>query len=821
MNREEPGSARKPSRWDPLFHADGWTLFLASIASRLYLGVLLSLALIAMLPGLLGWHGTVVQSGSMEPHISAGDVVLAAGFGATQQVPVGGVVEFTSPAEAEPGGVERTRLHRIVAENPDGTFVTAGDANVEVDSTPLERGQITGQARILVPAIGFPGLWLGTGDLAKFTWWSVLTLLAVLVAVFGARRFDDDEDDEATDNDDTSDGEGNPPVSVHRSRRWKAGAAAIVVAVLAALVLSTATAFSSAAFTDSTANATNTFGTAADWSPPSVALTAPGTTIRGSVALTAEASDAKTGIRDVAIQYLPPNGTWTTLCTTTSKPYTCQWNTASVPDGAYGLRAVAKDNSGLITTSASVQTAVANTFSIELEVPDEAVRGNVSLAATLKSPGSTNYSVQIEYSLAGSGKWTTLCQKPSSPYTCSWATGNFANDSYDLRAVAVSGSVSTYSDTVTDVLVDNLAPTVAMSDPGTPLRGVSTFAAVAADAHSGIGQVQIQYARTGTSTWAPLCTATDAPYSCRFNTTDIASASYSFRAIATDAAGNSTTSVPIANRVVDNTVSSVSMEDPGAYLTGSTTLSAVANSTAGVGSVRIQSAPAGTNTWTSRCTLAAAPYSCDWDTRTAADGLYDFRAILTDGTGTETVSVPVTGRRVDNSPLRAADIQAANGAGIPGRFDAGDTLKFTYSQQVGLPSVTPGWGGASLPVTVRLRDGNVQGLGTGGNGDVVDIQRPGSTVNLGSVNTKGNFAKNNRTVTFNGTMTAATLTTNGVPRTVVTVTLGSPTSGSGSLRTTSTAAAMVWSPTSSVTSTTGVPSSLAPATETGTLDRDF
>lgn len=104
---------------------------------------------------------------------------------------------------------------------------------------------------------------------------------------------------------------------------------------------------------------------------------------------------------------------------------------------------------------------------------------------------------------------------------------------------------------------------------------------------------------------------------------------------------------------------------------------------------------------------------------------------------------------------------------------------------------------------------------------MVDIQRPGSTVNLGSVNTKGNFAKNNRTVTFNGTMTAATLTTNGVPRTVVTVTLGSPTSGSGSLRTTSTAAAMVWSPTSSVTSTTGVPSSLAPATETGTLDRDF
>ncbi|MFL4475578.1 S26 family signal peptidase [Paeniglutamicibacter sp. MACA_103] len=816
MNREEPGSARKPSRWYPLFSADGWTLFLASIASRLYLGVLLSLALIAMLPAVLGWHGTVVQSGSMEPHINAGDVVLAADFGATQQVPVGGVVEFTSPAEAEPGGAERIRLHRIVAENPDGTFVTAGDANVQVDSTPLERGQITGQARILVPAIGLPGFWLGSGNLTALAWWGVLTLLAVVVAVFGSRTSEDGEDGSERNDDN-----GDSAPTGNRTGRWKSGAALAIVAALAALVFATATAFSSAAFTAATSNASNVFGAAEDWTPPTAAMSSPGSTVRAGVTLTAVASDGETGIRSVAIQYLPPNGEWTTLCTKTAEPYACQWNTQTVPDGDYRLRAVATDNSGLSTTSSSVQTTVANAFAVVLENPDEVVRGNVNLTATLHSPGSTAYAVRVEYSSAGANKWNTLCQNLLAPYRCTWPTVNFANDAYDLRAVAVSGSTSTYSDTVTDVLVDNLAPTVTMSDPGTPLRGVSTFAAMAADAHSGVSQVQIQYARTGTSTWAQLCTLTAAPYSCRFNTTALASASYSFRAVATDDAGNSTTSVPVANRVVDNTVSSVSMEDPGAYLTGNATLSAVANSTAGVGSVRIQSSPSGTNTWTARCTLASAPYSCDWDTRTAADGLYDFRAILTDGTGRETISVPVTARRVDNSPLRAADIQAANGTGTAGRLDAGDTLTFTYSQQVSLPSVTPGWGGASQPVTVRLRDGNVQGLGTGGNADVVDIQRPGSTVNLGSVNTKGSFAKNNRTVTFNGTMTAATLTTDGVPRTVVTVTLGSPSSGSGSLRTATTAGSMVWSPTSSVTSTTGVGSSLAPATESGSVDKDF
>jgi hypothetical protein len=103
----------------------------------------------------------------------------------------------------------------------------------------------------------------------------------------------------------------------------------------------------------------------------------------------------------------------------------------------------------------------------------------------------------------------------------------------------------------------------------------------------------------------------------------------------------------------------------------------------------------------------------------------------------------------------------------------------------------------------------------------LDIQRPGSTVNLGSVNAKGNFAKNRKTVTLNATMTAATVTVGGVPRTVVAVTLGSVASGGPSLRTSSTAVAMVWSPTSSVTGGAGVASSTAPATETGTLDRDF
>ncbi|MDI2036028.1 hypothetical protein [Paenarthrobacter nitroguajacolicus] len=104
---------------------------------------------------------------------------------------------------------------------------------------------------------------------------------------------------------------------------------------------------------------------------------------------------------------------------------------------------------------------------------------------------------------------------------------------------------------------------------------------------------------------------------------------------------------------------------------------------------------------------------------------------------------------------------------------------------------------------------------------MLDIQRTGSSVNLGSVNLKQNFAKSRKTVVFNATMTASAETVAGVPRSVVTVVLGSAASGGSGVRTAGAAASMVWTPTAAVTSLTGAACSLAPVTEPGALDRDF
>ncbi|MFF0905471.1 UNVERIFIED_CONTAM: ice-binding family protein [Kocuria sp. CPCC 205316] len=181
----------------------GWVRLFTGAAAQIYLVLLATLAAIALIPALFGWHATVIETGSMEPHIDPGDVVVLAALPEDQPVPLGGVVQFTSPAEAQPSGVERSVLHRIVINHEDGTYATAGDANAEVDSTPLVREQITGQARLLVPFIGLPSFWLGAGQHLPLGLWAAATAAALLItlAVFVPRARDDDQEGEEAEED--------------------------------------------------------------------------------------------------------------------------------------------------------------------------------------------------------------------------------------------------------------------------------------------------------------------------------------------------------------------------------------------------------------------------------------------------------------------------------------------------------------------------------------------------------------------------------------------------------------------------------------------
>ncbi|UNK45548.1 Ig-like domain-containing protein [Arthrobacter sulfonylureivorans] len=576
--------------------------------------------------------------------------------------------------------------------------------------------------------------------------------------------------------------------------------------------------FSTAAFT-ATTTSTAQVTTAADWTPPVVVLDAPAFVLRDTVTLTAAATDAETGVKTVRFDFLAPGASsWAEVCTATQAPFSCEWNTKPLADGSYGMRATATDNAGYSATSEALRATVANNVLVALGDVADAVRGTPTLSAAVHNAGALGYTLRIEYSAADANKWTGICTSMNPPFSCSWNTGALANDFYDLRAVAVLGGSIFYSAIAEDVLVDNQAPTISMTDPGSPLAGVRTFQAKASDAHSGIAQTVLQYAPFGAGSYKDLCTVNTAPHSCRFDTRALPDGSYSFRAVATDVAGNSTVSTPISSRLVDNNASAVSMENPGVYLTGTVTLSAAASSKAGVTSVTIQRSTSGTSAWTDICADATSPYGCSWNSATVVNGFYDFRAVLLDGTGKSTTSDATSGHQVDNTPLRGFDVQAANGGAV-GKLQPGDSITYTYNQQVNLSSITPGWTGAPQAVTVRLQDGALLGLGA--TGDTLDVQRSGSAVNLGSVNLKQNFVKANKTAQFNATMRAGTTTVNGVQATTVTVALNNTGSGSNNLRTASAAANMVWAPSAAALDLKGNAASTAPVIEGGPLDIDF
>jgi hypothetical protein len=236
--------------------------------------------------------------------------------------------------------------------------------------------------------------------------------------------------------------------------------------------------------------------------------------------------------------------------------------------------------------------------------------------------------------------------------------------------------------------------------------------------------------------------------------------------------------------------------------------------------VRIQRQLVG-GAWVDLCTDTTSPYSCAWDTTTVADGSYNLQAILIDNLTLTKTSATVGPVQVDNSPVRGVDVQGVNG-GKANKTDAGDTITLTYSRTMRATSILPGWDGTARAVTVRFRDGSLLGLtGSDDTMDVFTSTAYSTAVNLGSVNLKANLVKGKKTVPFAATMTLQATTVNGVAASRVVVTLGAPVSGAGNLRSSSAKVAMRWTPSALAVDTTGVVSSTAIITESGTLDADW
>jgi uncharacterized protein (TIGR03118 family) len=89
--------------------------------------------------------------------------------------------------------------------------------------------------------------------------------------------------------------------------------------------------------------------------PPVVTLTVPAATLTGTVTLSATAQDP---IAIAKIQFF--NNTNTLIGTATTAPYSVQWDTTTVANGAVSITAVATDNDGAVGTSTATAATVNN-----------------------------------------------------------------------------------------------------------------------------------------------------------------------------------------------------------------------------------------------------------------------------------------------------------------------------------------------------------------------------------------------------------------------------------------------------------------------------
>jgi hypothetical protein len=566
---------------------------------------------------------------------------------------------------------------------------------------------------------------------------------------------------------------------------------------------------SAATFTAVSANPDQTFSTAADFNTVAVAMTDPGSPLRGLVALSATASSDR-GIASVTFEVAPSGGgTWTTACTASAAPYTCNWSTTGVADGMKDVRAVALDTAGYSRIALVTARRVDNTApAVTMSDPGSPLRGGVTLASTSSDTGSGVASVRYEYRTTPSGTWTTACTAASAPFSCSWATSGVTDGGYDLRATATdaAGNAAT-SAVVSSRTVDNTGPAgVSLTDPGSPLSGTVALSGAAGDALSGVASVRLQYALAGTTSWSDICVRPAAPYSCSWATGSLTDGLYDMRALATDNAGNTTASATVAARRVDNNAPSLNLTDPGRYLRGQFTAGATASDAGGIQSVVFQfRLPAGA--WSTICTVTTAPYTCPIDTTTVPDGTYDAQAIATDNAG-RTTTQQLLGLKVDNTAPTAVDVQGANG-GTARKLDKGDTLTFTYGETMDPASVLAGWNGASTSVTVKVSNGATA--------DTLSVWDAAGTTRLGLTSPTQDLKLNQSWVSANVTYTAK-IAQSGA-NVIVTFDTPSP-SNKVSSNVTGTVP-MAWTPSTAATDLAGNPCAATAATESGTADVDF
>ena len=419
----------------------------------------------------------------------------------------------------------------------------------------------------------------------------------------------------------------------------------------------------------------NTIQALVDTTPPGGTLDPPNAVVRGTILLTATASDNLAGVDKVEFQSSPANAnTWTTFDTDNTNnaaTYGGTLDTTSLVggDGLYDLRVKATDLAGNVPASVSIPIVagvrVDNTPpSGTLTSPGAVVTGTFGLTATASDAGAGVDKVEFQSSPVGANTWTTFDTDNTDNAGTYHGTLNSntlvgGDGFYDLRVKVTDlvGNQPGFSPTVAGVRVDNTVPSVTMTGPASP-SSVHLPATVSANASdSGSGVAQVEFFAHGSASDISLgtdSTGTLGSYSVPWNPNPVnfPDGVYTLWAVATDNVTLTTTSAVVGNVRVDNTLPSGTLTAPvaSAKLAGAVNVLSATASDGGSGvlSVKFESSPNGT-TWSLIATSGSvsSPYTANWNTGSQNAALL-VHAVITDNANNVTTT-PAVSVTVDNT----------------------------------------------------------------------------------------------------------------------------------------------------------------------------
>lgn len=135
-----------------MFKKVGKILYWLVVSVLIFIAAAMALTVFEV-PG--GYRLFVVQSGSMEPKVKTGSIVVV---GKQNEYKVNDIITFLISSNANPNNLNSTVTHRIASirtENNSKVFQTKGDANKALDRESIIEKQILGKVLFSIPFAGY------------------------------------------------------------------------------------------------------------------------------------------------------------------------------------------------------------------------------------------------------------------------------------------------------------------------------------------------------------------------------------------------------------------------------------------------------------------------------------------------------------------------------------------------------------------------------------------------------------------------------------------------------------------------------------------